>query len=319
MTLTNKHTDSVRVYLQEIGRIKMLTPDEEIKLARQIKDLLELEQQRERLTETLKYPPTESEWATEIGLSLNLLRQRLYRGRKAKDKMVSANLRLVVSIAKKYQGRGLSFLDLIQLGTMGLIRATEKFDPERGYKFSTYATWWIRQACSRGIYEQSCTIRLPVHIWDKLNQIKQITKQLSLKLKRPPTKGEIATEMSIDSKQLNFILNATRNVASIDRLIGKEENTALGDLIAIAPDAMEENLENNLLIDDLKKVIDTLSPQEVSVIRLLYGLDDGIERSRAAVGRILKLSRERIRQIEANAIKKLQQPNRNKVLRDYIS
>jgi len=194
--------DSIRLYLQEIGRIRLLRADEEIELARKIADLLELERIREQLLEELDRDPKDSEWATALDMTLPAFRHRLHIGRRAKEKMVQSNLRLVVSIAKKYMNRGLSFQDLIQEGSLGLIRAAEKFDHEKGYKFSTYATWWIRQAITRAIADQSRTIRLPVHLYETISRIKKTTKLLSQDMGRKPTEEEIATKMEMTIEKL---------------------------------------------------------------------------------------------------------------------
>ena len=194
--------DSIRIYLQEIGRIRLLRAEEEIELARKIADLLELERIRERIEDSLEREISDAEWAKEVEMELRPFRRRLYLGRRAKDKMVQSNLRLVVSIAKKYMNRGLSFQDLIQEGSLGLIRAAEKFDHEKGYKFSTYATWWIRQAITRAIADQSRTIRLPVHLYETISRIKKTTKILSQEMGRKPTEEEIAERMEMTIEKL---------------------------------------------------------------------------------------------------------------------
>ena len=310
--------DSIRLYLQEIGRIRLLRADEEIELARKIAELLELERARERLCERLERDPRDSEWAAEVSLPLPTFRYRLHVGRRAKDKMVQSNLRLVVSIAKKYMNRGLSFQDLIQEGSLGLIRAAEKFDHEKGYKFSTYATWWIRQAITRAIADQSRTIRLPVHLYETISRIKKTTKLLSQEMGRKPTEEEIATRMEMTIEKLRFIAKSAQLPISLETPIGKEEDSRLGDFIESDGETPEDQVSKNLLPEDLEKVLDSLSPRERDVLRLRYGLDDGRMKTLEEIGQIFNVTRERIRQIEAKALRKLRHPNRNSVLKEYI-
>ncbi len=310
--------DSIRLYLQEIGRIRLLRADEEIELARKIADLLELERIRVRLTEKLSREPQDKEWASEVNMPLTAFRHRLHLGRRAKDKMVQSNLRLVVSIAKKYMNRGLSFQDLIQEGSLGLIRAAEKFDHEKGYKFSTYATWWIRQAITRAIADQSRTIRLPVHLYETISRIKKTTKLLSQEMGRKPTEEEIATRMEMTIEKLRFIAKSAQLPISLETPIGKEEDSRLGDFIESDGETPEDQVSKNLLREDLEGVLATLSPREKDVLRLRYGLDDGRMKTLEEIGQIFNVTRERIRQIEAKALRKLRHPNRNSVLKEYI-
>jgi RNA polymerase primary sigma factor len=310
--------DSIRLYLQEIGRIRLLRADEEIELARKIADLLELERIREGLFEQLDRDPQDKEWATAVNMTLSAFRHRLHLGRRAKDKMVQSNLRLVVSIAKKYMNRGLSFQDLIQEGSLGLIRAAEKFDHEKGYKFSTYATWWIRQAITRAIADQSRTIRLPVHLYETISRIKKTTKLLSQEMGRKPTEEEIATRMEMTIEKLRFIAKSAQLPISLETPIGKEEDSRLGDFIESDGETPEDQVSKNLLREDLESVLDTLSPRERDVLRLRYGLDDGRMKTLEEIGQIFNVTRERIRQIEAKALRKLRHPNRNSVLKEYI-
>ena len=310
--------DSIRLYLQEIGRIRLLRADEEIELARKIADLLELERIRERLLEHLEREPRDSEWAEAVNMALPAFRHRLHLGRRAKDKMVQSNLRLVVSIAKKYMNRGLSFQDLIQEGSLGLIRAAEKFDHEKGYKFSTYATWWIRQAITRAIADQSRTIRLPVHLYETISRIKKTTKLLSQEMGRKPTEEEIATRMEMTIEKLRFIAKSAQLPISLETPIGKEEDSRLGDFIESDGETPEDQVSKNLLREDLESVLDTLSPRERDVLRLRYGLDDGRMKTLEEIGQIFNVTRERIRQIEAKALRKLRHPNRNSILKEYI-
>ncbi len=343
---THYTEDSIRVYLQEIGRIRLLRADEEIELARQIADLLTLERLRARLgaaaeaqiqdvvellsddllTENLLVecePITESDqeirrWAEAAGVPYQEFRERVTYGRRAKDKMVQSNLRLVVSIAKKYMNRGLSFQDLIQEGSLGLIRAAEKFDHEKGYKFSTYATWWIRQAITRAIADQSRTIRLPVHLYETISRIKKTTKLLSQELGRKPSEEEIATRMEMTIEKLRFIAKSAQLPISLETPIGKEEDSRLGDFIEADGETPEDKVAKNLLREDLEAVLNTLSPRERDVLRLRYGLDDGRMKTLEEIGQLFNVTRERIRQIEAKALRKLRHPNRNSVLKEYI-
>jgi RNA polymerase primary sigma factor len=310
--------DSIRLYLQEIGRIRLLRADEEIELARKIADLLELERLREKLLDELDREPHDREWALAVDMPLQQFRHRLFLGRRAKDKMVQSNLRLVVSIAKKYMNRGLSFQDLIQEGSLGLIRAAEKFDHEKGYKFSTYATWWIRQAITRAIADQSRTIRLPVHLYETISRIKKTTKLLSQEMGRKPTEEEIATRMEMTIEKLRFIAKSAQLPISLETPIGKEEDSRLGDFIEADGEMPEDQVSKSLLREDLEGVLDTLSPRERDVLRLRYGLDDGRMKTLEEIGQIFNVTRERIRQIEAKALRKLRHPNRNSILKEYI-
>lgn len=274
--------DPVRMYLREIGRIKLLTADEEIDLARKIIQ----------------------------GGNVGAI---------AKRKLVQANLRLVVSIAKKYVGRGMLFLDLIQEGNLGLIRAAEKFDHERGYKFSTYATWWIRQAITRAIADQARTIRIPVHMVETINKLKKVTRKLAQELSRKPTEDELAQEMSISIAKLREIIKVAQEPLSLETPIGKEEDSRLGDFIEDKDaDAPVKTVAHELLREDLAEVLSGLSPRERDVLRLRFGMDDGRQRTLEEVGQLFGVTRERIRQIEAKALRKLRHPNRSKRLREYV-
>jgi RNA polymerase primary sigma factor len=310
--------DSIRLYLQEIGRIRLLRADEEIELARKIAELLDFERVRDDLFETLERDPYDEEWAAAMHMPVQQFRIHLHRGRRAKDKMVQSNLRLVVSIAKKYMNRGLSFQDLIQEGSLGLIRAAEKFDHEKGYKFSTYATWWIRQAITRAIADQSRTIRLPVHLYETISRIKKTTKLLSQEMGRKPTEEEIATRMEMTIEKLRFIAKSAQLPISLETPIGKEEDSRLGDFIESDGETPEDQVSKSLLREDLESVLDTLSPRERDVLKLRYGLDDGRMKTLEEIGQIFNVTRERIRQIEAKALRKLRHPNRNSVLKEYI-
>ena len=274
--------DPVRLYLREIGRIKLLSTSEEIELARKI---------------------------IEGGTP----------GAIAKKKLVQANLRLVVSIAKKYVGRGMLFLDLIQEGNLGLIRAAEKFDHERGFKFSTYATWWIRQAITRAIADQARTIRIPVHMVETINKLKKVTRRLAQELSRKPTEEELAVEMGVSISKLREIVKIAQEPLSLETPIGKEEDSRLGDFIEDKEaDAPIKTVASELLREDLAEVLCTLSPRERVVLRLRFGMDDGRQRTLEEVGQLFGVTRERIRQIEAKALRKLRHPNRSKRLREYV-
>ncbi len=310
--------DSIRVYLQEIGRIRLLRPDEEIELARKIADLLQLEELAAQFESENNQYPTTKEWAALVSMPLMKFRRRLMLGRRAKEKMVQSNLRLVVSIAKKYMNRGLSFQDLIQEGSLGLIRAAEKFDHEKGYKFSTYATWWIRQAITRAIADQSRTIRLPVHLYETISRIKKTTKVLSQEFGRKPSEEEIAESMEMTIEKLRFIAKSAQLPISLETPIGKEEDSRLGDFIEADIENPEQDVAKTLLREDLEGVLATLSPRERDVLRLRYGLDDGRMKTLEEIGQIFDVTRERIRQIEAKALRKLRHPNRNGVLKEYI-
>ncbi|MCT0219709.1 RNA polymerase sigma factor RpoD [Synechococcus sp. CS-1329] len=310
--------DSIRVYLQEIGRIRLLRPDEEIELARKIADLLLLEEVASQFEQDNGHYPDNKEWAVLMDMPPVKFRRRLMLGRRAKEKMVQSNLRLVVSIAKKYMNRGLSFQDLIQEGSLGLIRAAEKFDHEKGYKFSTYATWWIRQAITRAIADQSRTIRLPVHLYETISRIKKTTKVLSQEFGRKPTEEEIAESMEMTIEKLRFIAKSAQLPISLETPIGKEEDSRLGDFIEADIENPEQDVAKNLLREDLEGVLATLSPRERDVLRLRYGLDDGRMKTLEEIGQIFDVTRERIRQIEAKALRKLRHPNRNGVLKEYI-
>ena len=272
--------DSVKMYLREIGRVPLLTAKEEIELARRIKedDIM------------------------------------------AKRKLVRHNLRLVVSIAKKYINRGLPFLDLIQEGNLGLIRAAEKFDPERGYKFSTYATWWVRQGITRSLSDKSRTIRVPVHMVETINKFKKIARKLGQELNRRPTEDELAEVMEVSSTKIKEIVAAMRTPVSLESPINNEDDGKLEDFIADPNQAVKPELAatDNLLADDILRVLDTLTQKEKAVIQLRFGIDNGQERTLEEVGRMLRITRERVRQLEFRALKKLRHPERAIKLKDYL-
>lgn len=276
--------DSVKIYLQQIGRVPLLSGEQEIDLAKRIAEGDE----------------------------------------DAKRKLIRANLRLVVSIAKKYIGRGLSFLDLIQEGNMGLIRAAEKFDYKRGFKFSTYATWWIQQSITRGIADKSRTIRLPVHMIETIGKLKKVTRDLSTELGRNPTKEELATRMGISLAKLRLVLKATQSTISLETPLNtKDENSVLGDfLVDESTESPDSRVSQESLTEELEKILDTLRPRERDVLRLRFGLNDGNKRTLEEIGQLFGVSRERVRQIETRALNKLRKMCRNnrsiKSLKNYL-
>jgi len=274
-----KINDPVRMYLKEIGRVPLLSADEEIELAKRIENGDE----------------------------------------EAKRRLAEANLRLVVSIAKRYVGRGMLFLDLIQEGNMGLIKAVEKFDHMKGFKFSTYATWWIRQAITRAIADQARTIRIPVHMVETINKLIRVSRQLLQELGREPTPEEIAKEMDLSTEKVREIMKIAQEPVSLETPIGEEDDSHLGDFIedqeALAP---ADAAAYELLKEQLEDVLDTLTEREENVLRLRFGLDDGRTRTLEEVGKVFGVTRERIRQIEAKALRKLRHPSRSKRLKDFL-
>ncbi len=309
--------DLTRIYLQEMGRIRLLKASEEIELAYKVADLLELEQVQKQLKNELERTPQDTEWANAIQIPLSELRYRLQMGRKAKNQMVESNLRLVVSIAKKYQNRGLEFLDLIQEGNLGLIRATEKFDPKKGNRFSTYAYWWIQQEITRALADQSRTIRLPVHLNETISRINKTVKILFQEKGRNPTVREIAEGMEMTISKLQYINQYAQPVISLNIPVGEEDST-LGDLIEFNGETPEEQVSKAILRENLESVLDTLSPREQDVLRLRYGFDNRQEKSLQEIGDLFNLSRERIRQIEATALEKLRSRKRRTFLEETI-
>jgi RNA polymerase primary sigma factor len=287
--------DPVRMYLREIGRVPLLTAEEEISLAKRM--------ERGRLE--LQNPCRD--------------RRIIEDGEEAQRKLTEANLRLVVSVAKKYIGRGMSLLDLIQEGNIGLIRAVEKFDYRKGFKFSTYATWWIRQAITRAIADQARTIRIPVHMVETINRLIRISRRLLQELGREPTSEEIALEMQITPEKVREIIKVSQEPVSLETPIGEEEDSHLGDFIedhsALAP---AEAASHQLLKEQVEVVLGGLSERERKVLQLRFGLDDGRSRTLEEVGREFKVTRERIRQIEAKALRKLRHPSRSRKLKDYL-
>ncbi|WP_010541833.1 RNA polymerase sigma factor [Dietzia alimentaria] len=302
--------DSVRAYLKQIGKVALLNAEEEVELAKRIEAGL--------------YSTWHMAQVVERGDKLTTAQRRDFRwierdGVRAKNHLLEANLRLVVSLAKRYTGRGMAFLDLIQEGNLGLIRAVEKFDYTKGYKFSTYATWWIRQAITRAMADQARTIRIPVHMVEVINKLGRIQRELLQDLGREPTPEELAKEMDITPEKVLEIQQYAREPISLDQTIGDEGDSQLGDFIedseaVVAVDAVSFTL----LQDQLRSVLDTLSEREAGVVRLRFGLTDGLPRTLDEIGQVYGVTRERIRQIESKTMSKLRHPSRSQVLRDYL-
>lgn len=355
--------DSVRLYLQEIGRVDLLGRDEEVSEAQKvqryvklldlrneaalkdedglIKRYVQLIEVRDRLSAQLGHRPSLERWATAAGLaSVTELKKILAAGKRewselaemtieelekiqsegiqAKELMIKSNLRLVVSVAKKYQNRGLDLLDLIQEGTLGLERAVEKFDPTRGYRFSTYSYWWIRQGITRAIATQSRTIRLPVHITEKLNKIKKAQRKISQEKGRTATLDDIAVELNMTVAQVREVLLKVPRSVSLETKVGNDKDTELGDLLETDDASPEDLLMREALHRDLDQMLADLSNRERAVILMRYGLGDGHPYSLSEIARALELSRERVRQIESKALQKLRQPKRRNRVRDYL-
>lgn len=355
-------TDLVRLYLQEIGRVRLLGRDEEVSEAQKVQRYMRLLVQLrgtvakagdtviqryiqvmdsyDRLLSILGHRPSLERWAAESGVTTPELRVILADGKRAwakaldltheeldqiqkegiraKEHMIQANLRLVVSVAKKYQNRGLELLDLIQEGTLGLERAVEKFDPTKGYRFSTYAYWWIRQGITRAIATQSRTIRLPVHITEKLNKIKKAQRKISQEKGQTATIEDIALELEMTPPQVRELLVRVPRSVSLETKVGKDKDTELGDLLETDDISPEETMMRESLNRDLQQLLSDLTNRERDVIRMRFGLEDGHAYSLAEIGRELDLSRERVRQIEAKALQKLRQPKRRNRVRDYL-
>ncbi len=355
-------TDLVRLYLQEIGRVRLLGRDEEVSEAQRVQRYMRLLEERneeaikgnasieryvhlidarDRLTSSLGHRPSLERWAAEasvmvsdlkpimaegkqhwaklVSIPVEELEQIQTQGLRAKEHMIKANLRLVVSVAKKYQNRGLELLDLIQEGTLGLERAVDKFDPTKGYRFSTYAYWWIRQGITRAIATQSRTIRLPVHITEKLNKIKKAQRKIAQEKGRTATIEDIAVELEMTAPQVREVLLRVPRSVSLETKVGKEKDTELGDLLETEETSPEEILMRESLRRDLLQLLADLTSRERDVIQMRFGLgSDGHPYSLAEIGRALDLSRERVRQIEAKALQKLRQPKRRNRVRDYL-
>ncbi len=354
-------TDLVRLYLQEIGRVRLLERDEEVSEAQKVQRYIKLQELlksesangdsilqeygrlievRDHLTAQLGHRPSLERWAQVAGIQVSQLKPTLLEGKRAwavvadyaladldhaltegvraKEHMIKANLRLVVAVAKRYQNRGLELLDLIQEGTMGLERAVEKFDPTKGYRFSTYAYWWIRQGITRAIATQSRTIRLPVHVTEKLNKIKKAQRKLAQEKGRTPSIEDIAVELNMTPAQVREVLMRVPRSISLEAKVGKDKDTELGELLESDDLSPEETLTREALRKDLHSLMADLTSRERDVILMRFGLADGQAYSLAEIGRALELSRERVRQIESKALQKLRQPKRRNQVKDYL-
>lgn len=359
--VSKRSTDLVRLYLQEIGKVRLLGRDEEVAEAQKVQRYLKLRsvlanaakqgdevlipylrliEVQERLASALGHRPSLERWAKEADVKLVDLKPTLSEGKRrwaeiaklkleeleqiqseglqAKSQMIKANLRLVVSVAKKYQNRGLELLDLVQEGTLGLERAVEKFDPTKGYRFSTYAYWWIRQGITRAIATSSRTIRLPVHITEKLNKIKKAQRKIAQEKGRTPTLEDLAIELEMTPIQVREVLLRVPRSVSLETKVGKDKDTELGELLETDTVTPEEMLMRESLQKDLLNLLADLTSRERDVIAMRFGLADGHPYSLAEIGRALDLSRERVRQIESKALQKLRQPKRRNLVRDYL-
>lgn len=309
--------DMVRTYLREIGRVPLLSREQEIVYGKQVQQMMVMLEAKEALRKEIDHEPSLAEWAAHVHHSETELNHLMVQGRRAKQKMIEANLRLVVAIAKKYQKRNMEFLDLIQEGTLGLERGVEKFDPTRGYKFSTYAYWWIRQAITRAIAQQGRTIRLPIHITEKLNKIKKVQRELAQKLGRSPTPVEIAQELELEPAQIREYLNMARQPVSLDVRVGDNQDTELQEMLEDDGPSPEYYTTQEFLRQDLNNLLAELTPQQRQVVALRFGLEDGNEMSLAKVGERLNLSRERVRQLEHQALAHLRRRRAN--VKEYVA
>ena len=353
-------SDLVRLYLQDIGRVDLLSHEEELTLARLVQRrekllrerirlasdtpalavLVELENARQRLASQQGHWPSVQQWAEareltvadlraalqqgheawaeRSGLSVAEIKQALHQGRRARDRMIQANLRLVVAVAKKYQQRGMELLDLVQEGTLGLERAVEKYDPTRGFRFSTYAYWWIRQGITRAIATQSRTIRLPVHVTEKLNRIKKAQRDIAAEQGRLASVADLAQRLGLSEEVVRLTLMRVPRAISLDTRVGREQDTELSELLEDSHATPEQALTREQLHADLEALLAELTSREAAVIRLRYGLEDDQPQTLSEIGAGLRLSRERVRQIECRALLKLRQPQRRCRVHDYL-
>ncbi len=318
--------DPVRMYLKEIGKSDLLKADEEVELAKRV-EVLRYNRAYPLLKKQLGRKPRINELAQELNVDTETAKEirdntknyTTAQCEQAEKTLTQSNLRLVVSIAKRYMGRGLSFLDLIQEGNIGLMKAVEKFDWRRGFKFSTYATWWIRQAITRAIADQARTIRIPVHMIETINKYKKVAREIEQRLERPPKPHEVAKEMDIDIERAKEIVKIMQDTTSLEKTVGREEDSTLKEFIKDTSVASPfDSASHELLKGHIGDVLATLNPREQKVLELRFGLKDGRTRTLEEVGREFGVTRERIRQIEAKALRKLRHPSRSKRLRDYL-
>ncbi|MBD2577301.1 RNA polymerase sigma factor, RpoD/SigA family [Oscillatoria sp. FACHB-1406] len=313
--------DTVGAFFKAMARYPLLAPDEEVELAQCVKSIVAVEEQREQLKEQFKRNPSKVELARSLDLTERQLDKLLYQGRVAKRKMIRSNLRLVVSIAKRYLNRGVPFLDLIQEGAIGLNRAAEKFDPNKGYKFSTYAYWWIRQAITRTIANDARTIRLPIHIVEKLNKLKKAQRNLKQDLHRNPTEVELAQELEVTPAQLRQLFQLRRQSLSLNHRVGKGEDTELVDLLEDSDLQLpEDRMSETMMRQEIWEVLgDVLTEREKDVISLRYGLNSNQPHTLEEVGGMFNLSRERVRQIQSKAMRKLRRPQVARRLKGWLN
>jgi len=297
--------DLVRSYLRDIGRVPLLSHEQEITLGRQVQDLMVLENIESEIESDLGEKPEISLFAEKVGMSIVQLKKKLKSGRRAKERMVAANLRLVVSVAKKYTKRNMELLDLIQEGTIGLVRGVEKFDPTRGYKFSTYAYWWIRQGITRAIAEKSRSIRLPIHITEMLNKLKKGQRELSQELSRTPTIKELSEYVELPENDVKDLMSRAGQPVSLETKIGDGEDTILLDLLSNEIDMPSEQIESDCMKGDLETLLEQLPELQNRVLRMRYGMDGDDPMSLTGIGRVLGISRDRVRNLERDGLRGL--------------
>ena len=321
LTLASSKTlgeiDLVRSYLRDIGRVPLLSNEQEITFGRQVQKLISLERIQKEIQDKQEESPSVEQLAIESGLSVTQVKQRLRNGRRAKERMVSANLRLVVSVAKKYTKRNMELLDLIQEGTIGLVRGVEKFDPKRGYKFSTYAYWWIRQGITRAIAEKSRSIRLPIHITEMLNKLKKVQRELSQQFARTPTFKELADHMELSESEVKELICRAGQPLSLESKIGDGEDTALIDLLPGGNYLPQEEIEMDCMKADIETLLINLPELQGDVLRMRYGINGDDPMTLTGIGRVLGISRDRVRNLERDGLKGLRKVS--ETVQDYVA